>query len=66
MIYYLTKQQVVRINLATIEKHGGNFMPPHNFFHEENLDYLLEVASGNVSLADCQTWFEENLVKKTH
>lgn len=34
MIRYLTKQQVVRINKATVQKHGGNFIPPANFLHE--------------------------------
>lgn len=41
---YLTKSQIVRINKSTVEAHGGNFMPPSNFLHEENLDYLLEIV----------------------
>lgn len=41
---YLTKQQIIRLNTATIEAHGGNFMPPSNFLHEENLDYLLDAV----------------------
>ncbi len=41
---FLTKQQIIRLNKATIEAHGGNYMPPHNFLHEPNLDYLLEVV----------------------
>ncbi len=35
---YLTKQQIIRLNIATIEVHRGNFMPSSNFLHEENLD----------------------------
>ena len=45
---YLTKKQVIRLNIATIEAHGGNFMPPHNFLHEENLDYLLEAVQAEM------------------
>lgn len=44
MITYLTKHQVIRLNQATVKEHGGNFMPPYNFLHEENLDYLLEAV----------------------
>lgn len=45
---YLTKQQIIRLNIATIEVHGGNFMPPSNFLHEENLDYLLEAVQAEM------------------
>ena len=45
---YLSKQQVTKINKATIQAHGGNFMPPHNFLHEENLDYLLEAVQAEM------------------
>jgi death on curing protein len=48
MIKYLTKQQVVRLNKATVDAHGGNFMPPNNFLHEENLDYLLEAVQAEM------------------
>ena len=41
---YLTKEQIVTLNKETIETHGGNFMPPSNFLHESNLDYLLEAV----------------------
>jgi death on curing protein len=41
---YLDKKKIVRINQRTVEIHGGNFMPPSNFLHESNLDYLLEVV----------------------
>ncbi len=44
----LTKQQVIRLNIATVEEHGGNFMPPDNFLHEENLDYLLEAVQAEM------------------
>lgn len=48
MIRYLTKRLIVRINKATVQEHGGNFMPPHNFLHEENLDYLLEAVQAEM------------------
>ncbi len=48
MIRYLTKQQIIRINKATVDAHGGNFMPPHNFLHEENLDYLVEAVQAEM------------------
>ena len=41
---YLTKKRVVQLNKATVDAHGGNFTPPNNFLHEENLDYLLEAV----------------------
>ena len=42
MIRYLTKKQIIRINKETTDTHGGNFIAPHNFLHENNLDYLIE------------------------
>ena len=48
MIRYLNKLQIIKINKATVEAHGGNFMPPHNFLHEENLDYLLEAVQAEM------------------
>ncbi len=44
----LTKKSVVKINQATIQKHGGNFLPPTNFLHEDNLDYLLEAVNAEM------------------
>ncbi len=48
MINYLEKQYIIFINQRTVAKHGGNFMPPHNFLHEENLDYLLEAVQAEM------------------
>jgi death on curing protein len=48
MTIYLEKAQVVKINLATIQKHGGNFNPPNNYLHEENLDYLIDAVSAEM------------------
>lgn len=40
----ITKQNVIAINEETIKNDGGNFMPPHNFLHESNLDYLIDIV----------------------
>lgn len=41
---YLTKNQIVKLNKATIDAHGGLFVPPSNFLHEENLDYVIDAV----------------------
>jgi death on curing protein len=41
---FLSKQNIIAINKATIEAHGGNFMPPNNLLHPENLDYVVEIV----------------------
>lgn len=35
---YLDKEDITFINRRTVDAHGGNFIPPDNFLHEENLD----------------------------
>lgn len=45
---FLSKRQIVQINKSTVNEHGGNFMPPTNFLHEENLDYLLEAVQAEM------------------
>lgn len=40
---YLTKQQIIAINHKQVNMVGGNFVPPNNFLHENNLDYLVEI-----------------------
>ena len=45
---YLDKEDIVFINQRTVAEHGGNFMPPHNFLHEENLDYLVEAVQAEM------------------
>ncbi|MDZ7933714.1 MAG: type II toxin-antitoxin system death-on-curing family toxin [Emticicia sp.] len=47
-IIYLDKEDVTFINQQTVAIHGGNFMPPNNFLHEENLDYLLEAVQAEM------------------
>ncbi len=48
MIIYLVKDNFTFINQRTVVEHGGNFMPPHNFLHEDNLDYLLEAVQSEM------------------
>jgi death on curing protein len=45
---FLTKEDILYINAQTILHHGGNYSPPSNFLHEENLDYLLDAASAEM------------------
>jgi death on curing protein len=45
---YLNKKKIIRINQKTVEVHGGNYMPPSNFLHEANLDYLLEAVQAEM------------------
>jgi death on curing protein len=40
----LTKSEIIRINHTQVKQYGGNFVPPHNFLHEENLDYVIEAV----------------------
>ncbi len=48
MIRYLSKNRITQINKETVKSHGGNFMPPSNFLHEENLDYLIEAVKSEM------------------
>lgn len=45
---YLTKAEVIAINHNQVMLFGGNFVPPNNFLHEENLDYLLEAVQAEM------------------
>lgn len=47
-IIYLDKEDICYINRRTVDAHGGNFMPPSNFLHEENLDYLIEAVEAEM------------------
>jgi death on curing protein len=44
----LIKTDILHINKRTITSHGGNFVDPFNFLHEENLDYLIEIVSSEM------------------
>jgi death-on-curing protein len=45
---YLTLEEIVRLNELTIKRHGGHFVPPHNFLHPEALDYLVETVGAEL------------------
>lgn len=45
---YLSKPEIIAINHHQIRLFGGNFVAPDNFFHEENLDYLLEAIEAQL------------------
>ena len=45
---YLTKEEIIKINATQVKIYGGNFVPPYNFLHEENLDYLLEAVQAEM------------------
>ena len=45
---YLEKADIIFINQRTVAEHGGNFMPPSNFLHESNLDYVLEAVQADL------------------
>lgn len=45
---YLDKEDIIYINQRTVEVHGGLYLPPNNFLHEENLDYLLGIVDSEL------------------
>lgn len=45
---YLRKSDILLINQKTLQRHGGNFVPPSNFLHEENLDYLVDAVQAEM------------------
>ncbi|AFM06099.1 hypothetical protein Fleli_3789 [Bernardetia litoralis DSM 6794] len=49
-MFYLSKEQIIKINEIQVKKFGGNFVPPQNFLKESSLDYLLEIIDANQGL----------------
>lgn len=45
---YLDKEDIIYINQRTVDVHGGLYLPPNNFLHEENLDYLLGIVDSEL------------------
>jgi len=45
---YLIKEEILLINKKTVERHGGNFVAPNNFLHENAIDYLLEAVQAKM------------------
>jgi len=48
MINYLEKEDILLINRMTIDRHGGNFVPPFNLLHNDALEYLLEAVAAEM------------------
>ncbi|WP_338790859.1 type II toxin-antitoxin system death-on-curing family toxin [Bernardetia sp. MNP-M8] len=44
----LRKKDVILINRLTSDDVGGKFVPPSNFLHESNLNYLIEIVEAEV------------------
>lgn len=44
----LTKADIIQFNKATVQTHGGSFVPPGNLLNENSLDYLLEAVNGEL------------------
>jgi death on curing protein len=44
----ISKKNIISINERTIIAHGGNFVPPNNFLHEENLDYVIDIIDAEM------------------
>lgn len=47
-MFYLSKEQIIKINKIQVERFGGNFVPPTNFLKESSLDYLLEIIDSEL------------------
>ncbi|WP_116126290.1 Fic family protein [Lewinella sp. IMCC34183] len=45
---YLSKEEVIYINHATVQRFGGHFVSPNNLLHAQSLDYLVESVSSVV------------------
>jgi len=47
-IEYLEKTDFILINRMTVEQHGGSYVEPFNFLHENPLDYLVDAAKAEM------------------
>ncbi len=47
-MFYLSKEQIIKINTIQVERFGGKFVPPSNFLKESSLDYLLEIINSEL------------------
>ncbi|MFT7121379.1 MAG: death-on-curing protein [Neolewinella sp.] len=47
-MFCLNRRQIVTINKRTVEKHGGNFVPPENILHNDPLEYLAETVQAEM------------------
>jgi death-on-curing protein len=47
-MHYLTKEEIIRLNKRTLDRHGGHYLPPLNLLHESALDYLVETVEAEM------------------
>jgi death-on-curing protein len=45
---YLRKEDILLINRMTIDRHGGNFVPPLNLLNPDPLEYLIEAVKAEM------------------
>ncbi|MEM1214736.1 MAG: type II toxin-antitoxin system death-on-curing family toxin [Bacteroidota bacterium] len=45
---YLEKEDLILINQMTIDRHGGNLVPPFNVFKESSLEYIVEIVKNKI------------------
>ncbi len=49
----LTKNDILVANYRTVKAHGGNYVPPYNFLHEANLDYIIDIIDEKIFGEPC-------------
>ena len=47
-MHYLTLDEIVKLNELTVHRHGGHFVPPHNYLHGDALAYLVETVEAEM------------------
>ena len=45
---YLTLREIIHANQRTVERHGGNFVPPRNILNESPLLYLIDAVNAEM------------------
>lgn len=45
---YLSKFEIIFVNKRTNKIHGGQFLNPFNFLHEDALDYLVDIVQSEM------------------
>lgn len=69
MSILLSKEAIILINRRTIERHGGNFVPPFNLLNGSSLDYLVEAVDASLfdqpmypSLSDKAAYYMHSII----
>ncbi len=45
---YLRRADILLINKLTVERHGGNYVPPENLLNESGLEFVIEAVSSKI------------------